>query len=216
MWIPDRSPAKSTAKTKGAGLSGRKQFDNDEIVDRATRAFWTHGYGGTSLNVLTEATGLARSSVYNAYRSKEDLFVVCLERYEATVAHHLLEGLISSTDPHDSVTELYRRALDRMGNRRNPPGCLITRTGSEGKELPKQVQRVVREAIQRQVDAVTANMSAAISAGRLPKDTNAAQLASTIVVVAQGLAVMHQAGFDLTTLRSVAAAHVESLFSRSP
>ncbi|MEM8645620.1 MAG: helix-turn-helix domain-containing protein, partial [Pseudomonadota bacterium] len=62
-------------------MSGRKQFNEDEALEAAMRAFWQRGYEATSLSDLEAATGLNKSSLYNAFESKEALFVRCLERY---------------------------------------------------------------------------------------------------------------------------------------
>src|SRR4051794_17691191 len=51
-----------------------RTFDESEILRRAREPFWDHGYAATSVEQLTEATGLQRSSLYGVFGDKHDLF----------------------------------------------------------------------------------------------------------------------------------------------
>jgi TetR/AcrR family transcriptional regulator, transcriptional repressor for nem operon len=56
-------------------MSGRRQFNEQQTLERALDVFWTKGYGATSMNDLAAATGVQRGSLYNAYDGKETLFL---------------------------------------------------------------------------------------------------------------------------------------------
>lgn len=63
-------------------MAGRpREFDEDEVLDRALGAFWEHGYAATSMADLLEATGLAKGSLYKAFGDKRQLFLTALDRY---------------------------------------------------------------------------------------------------------------------------------------
>jgi AcrR family transcriptional regulator len=74
-----------------------------EILARATEAFVTHGYAGTSMADLARAIGIQKASLYHHFPSKEALFVACVtEGYEGTVRQ--LEAIRSD----DALTDLAR------------------------------------------------------------------------------------------------------------
>ena len=51
-----------------------------EILAAATRAFDRHGYAGATIDSVATEAGIAKGSVYNYFRSKQDLFAqVCAE-----------------------------------------------------------------------------------------------------------------------------------------
>ena len=60
-----------------------REFDEDEVLDRAMHVFWAKGYEGTSMADLLSAMGLTNSSLYKAFGSKENLFRRTMERYHA-------------------------------------------------------------------------------------------------------------------------------------
>ena len=58
-----------------------KTFDETAALDQAMQVFWAKGYAPTSLTDLLAATGLSKSSLYETFGSKHDLFLKALERY---------------------------------------------------------------------------------------------------------------------------------------
>ena len=48
-------------------------FERDAVVRAARTVFWRRGFEDTAVPDLEEATGLSRSSIYNAFGSKRGL-----------------------------------------------------------------------------------------------------------------------------------------------
>src|SRR3954467_10247554 len=72
-------PAASTAPARGRP----REFDMDEVLDRAVRVFCERGYHATSIGDLTAAMELATGSIYKAFRDKHAVFMAALGRYTA-------------------------------------------------------------------------------------------------------------------------------------
>lgn len=69
-------------KTNPAHAAGRRA----DILARATEAFVSHGYAGTSMADLARAIGIQKASLYHHFPSKEALFIACVtEGYEGAV-----------------------------------------------------------------------------------------------------------------------------------
>jgi AcrR family transcriptional regulator len=58
-----------------------KSFSREEVLEKAMPVFWKHGFAGTTLQDLEQATGVNKSGLYTEFRNKEDLFVACLRHY---------------------------------------------------------------------------------------------------------------------------------------
>lgn len=61
----------------------RPTAPRDEIVDKLGQVFRRHGYEGASLKLLSDATGLGRSSLYHYFpNGKEDMALAVLDQAE--------------------------------------------------------------------------------------------------------------------------------------
>jgi TetR/AcrR family transcriptional regulator, transcriptional repressor for nem operon len=56
-------------------MSRSRSFSEDEIMERAASTFSAHGFHGTSMNLLADATGLGKQSLYNAFGDKQALYL---------------------------------------------------------------------------------------------------------------------------------------------
>ena len=69
---------------KPASRGRPRKFDEDAVFEKLTNLFWEKGYEATSMQDMLEATGLKKSSLYNLFGSKRDLYHQVLDRYIAT------------------------------------------------------------------------------------------------------------------------------------
>ena len=76
-------------------MAGKKQFDVDIALDAAMVRFWRAGYADTSLDDLSRATGLNRSSIYSSFGDKDSLYLRCLDRYAAGYGDRYEQALSS-------------------------------------------------------------------------------------------------------------------------
>jgi AcrR family transcriptional regulator len=58
-----------------------KNFNREEVLEKAMPVFWKQGFADTSLQDLERATGVNKSGLYSEFRDKEDFFVACLRHY---------------------------------------------------------------------------------------------------------------------------------------
>ena len=60
---------------------GRKRsFDQSYVIRQSAECFRKLGYEGTSIDDLVQATGLQRGSLYSAFHSKRNIFLLVLEQ----------------------------------------------------------------------------------------------------------------------------------------
>jgi len=57
------------------------EFNEKEKIDAAMNVFWEKGYNATSMQDLVDAMQINRSSLYNTFGDKHNLFLKCLSIY---------------------------------------------------------------------------------------------------------------------------------------
>jgi AcrR family transcriptional regulator len=58
-----------------------REFDSEELLDKVALAFLENGLQSTSMRQLETLTGVKQVSLYNAFGSKEGLFLAAFDRY---------------------------------------------------------------------------------------------------------------------------------------
>lgn len=58
-----------------------KEFDYTEKLEVVRNLFWEKGYHATSMHDIVSSMKLNRSSIYDTYGNKHDLFLKCLSNY---------------------------------------------------------------------------------------------------------------------------------------
>jgi TetR/AcrR family transcriptional repressor of nem operon len=115
-------------------------FKVAEVVEAAKQLFWEHGYQGSTLADLEIATGLNRSSLYQAFGTKEALFDEALDSYVDKFMAPRLEAMGRSGASVRDVTAFFGglATLFRDDPVRWRRGCLWVNSFAEfsGREPP--------------------------------------------------------------------------------
>ncbi|MFS2162236.1 TetR/AcrR family transcriptional regulator [Variovorax sp. Varisp62] len=184
-------------------MSGKPQYDEGAVIDAAVDAFWRHGYAATTINVLTEATGLSRSSLYQRFQDKDGLFQIALATYTDRVLRRMKSYESGSARAR---LEALLHGLLPMGSRR-PPGCLLARSCAELVDLPPEGRKAAISGMSQQRNLLEGLLREAIAVGELPRGADVAALAWYFLGVMQAILDLPQAGATRSELdRMIAVA----------
>lgn len=188
-------------------MAGRKQFDTATVLDAAMIQFWQAGYADTSVDDLSRATGLNRSSLYASFGDKDALFMRCLQRY-ATRYGDKYDAALSCADerPLAAVRAFFDVTLERIADPGVPDGCLVAQTVMATPVLSAGIGARAQEAIGFQ----HTRLRAALGAGRL-RDEAAEAFATHLAAVNQSLAVMSRSGASRQQLRAIVEVTLDAL-----
>ncbi|MEV0145328.1 MULTISPECIES: TetR/AcrR family transcriptional regulator [unclassified Nonomuraea] len=192
-----------------------RTFDEDRVLDQAMRAFWRHGYEGTSTRDLCEATGLDRSSVYNAFTSKHELFRRALARYTEAMTAAQLEILESGDRPAvERIRALFAKIIDdEFAYRGDAPsiGCLGVNTTVEFRGRDPEIAGLLERDSALRLESLRAAVEAGRRDGDVRSARDSASLARYLNAVTAGIRVAAQGGADRATLESIAETAMDAL-----
>jgi AcrR family transcriptional regulator len=165
-----------------------REFSEAEALDRAMRVFWEKGYEGTSVDDLTAAMRINRSSLYSTFGDKETLFRRVIERYKAGPMA-FIAAAFQKPNARQVIEWLLRSTARFLSDATHPRGCLSLQGGltcGTGAERAMQTMVNWRNHAQTQLEK---RMQRAQAEGDLPRDVSPKDLARYVMLVVSGLAV---------------------------
>jgi len=179
-------------------MSGKPQYDEEAVVDAAVHVFWRHGYAATSINELTAATGLSRSSLYQRFQDKDGLFREALTKYTQRVLTRMSASHAETMRAR--LDALLREFLPRDARSKRPAGCLLARSCSEMTALTEAGREAALAGLAKQRAIIEAILVRAVSQEELAPDADIEGMAWHFLGVLQALLNLPQAGAATTSL----------------
>jgi TetR/AcrR family transcriptional repressor of nem operon len=173
-------------------MSRPREFQEEEVLDRALLAFWRLGYDACSIGHLVKATGLQRQSLYNGFGDKDGLFLAVLARYQQHSAAELAQLDLPEAKLSD-VRGYMERVLAIQASR-GCGACLLVRTAFGPQIREPRVRKAVTAGAQAVRACFVRVLERAVLAGELPKGTDAEQCAAYLYTVLNGLAALTKTG----------------------
>lgn len=131
------------------------------VVDAALRVFAADGYNGTTIERVAREAGTARSSVYELFQGKDDLFIAVVEEAAERVVGHLSEGFRASQDLplRDFARHSFSVVFDMVERDRDAITVLLN--AERGGVEPPTAMASVAETRRRVLDEINRHTGAA-------------------------------------------------------
>jgi TetR/AcrR family transcriptional regulator, transcriptional repressor for nem operon len=179
-------------------------FDADEVIDHVADLFLAHGYGGTSLAMLCDATGLGKQSLYNAFGDKKALYLKAVECALARVGL-LAAEMRQAHRGREAIGRFFDGVVALCASSKPAERSCIVSNGllesMEDLELRLMLQskwELTREKLRAEVERGQRD-------GSIANPAPSAALADLLISVMSGLRVAARADADAARLRSTAA-----------
>src|SRR5579863_6774149 len=112
-------------------MSRMKDFDENEVINKAIAIFWHKGYNGTSMQDLVDGLGISRSSLYDTYGDKHALFVRALESYRETACNNLSKIISESPTAKAGIQRLLEYTIKELVGDKQQKGCFLVNAAVE-------------------------------------------------------------------------------------
>ncbi len=175
------------------------------------RLFWQQGYEATSLQDLLDHTRLSKSSLYQAFGTKRQLFLRCIARYREMTMAEMQERLASCDTGWSFIAETLNKVVSDASEIANPRGCLVTNTATEFAQSDPAIAGSVSQGLQGYLDMFRAAVHKGQSDSSVRADRDPEALSQYLVTSMSGLRTMVKAGTDPEVLKEIIAVILDTL-----
>lgn len=187
-----------------------REFDTDDVLQKAMQVFWRRGYAATAMSDIYAATGLKPGSLYTAFKDKEGLFRRCFETYAAHFRATLpqdREGLPAIRAWLDLQAKLATEDLERKG-------CLIVNTITERDQHSAATRALAAGRLREIRDFFVRNLAIAGARNETAEGLDPAIESDSLVGAVVAIMSLGRAGADDMAIANIAKSAMARLQRR--
>lgn len=194
-------------------------FDETAVLDAAAGEFRVHGYAETSTEQLCRAADVRRSSLYNAFVSKDELFVRALERYVTVTGERqaaiLADDGLSGAERLRALVDVIVDEEHEASRRGHAAGCMVVQSlmSPDLRERDDRVARILDRDVRDRTALLADSVRRGQADGSIAEGLAAEDAAMLVNTVISGVRVTAQTGVAPDVLRRVALAGLHSLLA---
>jgi TetR/AcrR family transcriptional repressor of nem operon len=126
-------------------MARTKDFDESEVLEKAIKLFWQKGYNGTSMQDLVDGLGISRSSIYDTFGDKHQLYLKALCTYRQKQLIIRDQILHASVPAKAALRQLMDLTIDSMIRDKQHKGCFLVNSAVENASHDKETNAIVCE-----------------------------------------------------------------------
>jgi TetR/AcrR family transcriptional repressor of nem operon len=206
MWSQNASKGhndiiEETERSRASNFMTKGELTRKRIVEAAAPIFNQHGYAGSSLNALMEATGLKKGGIYRHFSGKEELAAEAFDyTWDAAWKARLLH-----VDEKANGIEKLKQLIANFVERRSPVpgGCPVLNTAVDADDGNPMLRTRVAKALR----SWTGRMQAYVEQAQQQRDAKPGvdpkAVATLIVASLEGALMMSRIQRNDEALRGV-------------
>ncbi|QND83008.1 AcrR family transcriptional regulator [Chromobacterium vaccinii] len=185
-------------------MAGRpREFDRDQALEKAMRAFWARGYEGTSMANLVDALGIASARIYAAFGSKEALFREAVALYESGQGGFAERAMLQEKTVRAAIERMFVDAIETYTQTGQPQGCLVVSAAASGALESDPVIAWLASHRRQRTQSIIDLLAGALQRGELKPDTDVAALGDFYAVLLHGVSIQARDGVGAERLRAM-------------
>ncbi len=165
-------------------------FDRNVVLEQVTNLFWRQGYQASSISNLVEASGLQPGSIYNAFDSKQGLFLEVLEQYGRNSLERAERMVGQAVPVIPGIEAFFEHLVGLSSDDPDARGCLLINTLLELSGQDSVIEARVLDMLARIEGAIHHGLLQARKRGELKPACNTEQLARYLMMSLWGMRVM--------------------------
>lgn len=173
----------------------------EAILEKAIELFNVHGYSGTSLSDIMQATSLQKGGIYNHFSSKEALAVEAFDYAFQRTADKMMDFLRGKREPMErllGIISFFRSYFE------SPPfkgGCILLNTAIDSDDSQPALRDRARHAMNLWRDLIRRTVERGIAQGVMQPTAQPDNVATLIIGTLEGALMMTKLFDDPTHIR---------------
>ncbi|MBY0597786.1 TetR/AcrR family transcriptional regulator [Bacillus bingmayongensis] len=106
-------------------MGRRINFNKEHALNKAMYLFWEKGYDATYISDLIDTMGISRSTLYDSFGDKDELFKQVLEHYK-NYGYRKRSLLFSGINTKASLKSFFYQHIEKCYSDDIPKSCIIT------------------------------------------------------------------------------------------
>lgn len=176
-----------------------REFDKDDVLERAMHLFAERGYEATSIRDLKQAMGISSSSMYEAFGDKRGVFLAVLARYCELEREYITQMASAAPTPQDFIRSLFASVDDVVQSESPARASLAFNTMVEFGTRDADVTELLLAHYIGIAEIIAGLLERAQAAGTISTDEDPLNLAHTLLSALQGLATVKSIKPDLVS-----------------
>lgn len=189
-------------------------YDRDAALEAAMTLFWRKGYHATSLKDLEAALKLKPGSIYAAFDSKENLYLLAPKRYFERSRQGFRNPMARATSPLAGLAGHFRTYAELAPEDVTRQACMLTKTLVDTKTTDAKIADATQAYLDQMRDEFAAACATAREREELPRSADADRLARRFQANVTALRVELQRGSSKDVIAELAedmALEIEAL-----
>jgi len=114
-------------------MARKKQYKEEEVIEKAMHLFWRNGYENTSVQMLEKEMGINKFSIYASFGSKHGVFLESLKSYKAKTKE-MFDKFKNASNGVEDIKQFFYDSVHIGYQDGCKKGCLVTNTYNEFSE----------------------------------------------------------------------------------
>ncbi len=185
-------------------MGRNKAFNEIESIEKAKAIFHQKGYEATSMQDLVDTLGLSRSSIYDTFGDKHNLYCKSLELYSQENAITLSAQAEIVENSLDYIHYVFNIILEQIKKDKEKKGCFIVNSVVEFGDSNSDVNKIIQYNNQVFEKMLEKLIIKAQQDRQISKDKNAKLLSKFLFTTINGIRVSAKANSSVKELKAVA------------
>jgi AcrR family transcriptional regulator len=181
-----------------------RAYEPDVALGKALDLFRTQGFAATSLDDLSEATGMNRPSLYGAFGDKRELYIKSYQRYRDEARAAMGDIFRQELPLRQRLERIFASALNiYLSGETGPRGCFTVVTAASEAVGDPDIRAMVLEGLVELDKAFALCFRRAKEKGELPESADPAVLAQLASATVHSIAIRSRARVPRKELEAI-------------